>query len=143
GVGRRLRGRLAWAGKDPARARIEPVRNHDEIGVAHGGIERRGFVLVLDLDAESAPPPAQDLEKRRARAAAEPVAADAVPRAAEMDLDIVPISEVADDRPITLLVVSLEGVERLVREPDAEAEGVVRPVALEYGDAGLWPGFLE
>src|SRR5260370_8335459 len=60
-----------------------------------------------------------------------------------MDLDVVPIGEVADDRAIALLVVGLEGIERLVREYDAEAEGVVRPVALEHGDAGLRPGFLE
>src|SRR5262249_60521977 len=76
-------------------------------------------------------------------AAAEAVAADAVCGPAEMDFDVVPIGEVADDGAIALAVVHLESVERLVGEHDAEAEGVVGPVALEHGDARLRPGFLR
>jgi hypothetical protein len=60
-----------------------------------------------------------------------------------MDLDVIPIGEVADDCATALVVVSLEGVERLVREHHAEAEGVVGPVALEHGDARLRPSLFH
>ena len=63
--------------------------------------------------------------------------------AAEMDLDVVPVGEVADDRAVALAVVGLERLQRLVGEHHAEAEGVVRPVALEHGDARLRPGLLH
>ena len=126
--------RLELVGKGLAHARIDAVRHHHEIGVADVRVGRRDFGLVLDLDAERAGAPAQDLQQRRARAAAEAVAADAVGRAAEMDLDVVPIGEVADDGAVALAVVALERVERLVGEHHAEAEGVVGPVALEHGD---------
>ena len=142
-IGPQIHVRSEPLGKSIAPAGIDAVGDHDEIGIADGGIERRDFALVLDLDAERARAPAENLQQRRARAAAEPVAADAVCGAAEMDLDIVPIGKVADDRPIALLIMDLEGVERLVREHDSEAEGIVRPVALEDGDAGLRPGLLQ
>src|SRR5580704_6885832 len=60
-----------------------------------------------------------------------------------MDLDVVPIGEMANDGAIALAVVGLEGVERLVGEHDAEAESIVGPVALEHGDARLRPGLLR
>src|SRR5581483_6517378 len=40
-------------------------------------------------------------------------------------------------------VVGLEGIERLVGEDDAEAEGVVRPVALVHRDVPARPGLLR
>src|SRR5262249_59520252 len=107
------------------------------------GIERRDLGLISDLDAEAARAPTQNFQQRAARAPAEAVAADAVGGPAEMDLDVVPIGEVADDGAIALAVVHLEGVERLIGEHDAEAEGVVGPVALEHGDARLRPGLLH
>ncbi len=60
-----------------------------------------------------------------------------------MDLDVVPIGEVPDDGAVAVAVIGLEGIEGLVREHHAEAEGVVRPVALEYGDAGRRPRLLD
>ena len=130
-------------GKGVAHARIDAVRHHHEIGIADRRIERRDFRLVLDLDAERARAPAQNLQQRPARAAAEAVAADAVGGAAEMDLDVVPIGKVADDGAIALAVIALERVERLVGEHHAEAEGIVGPVALEHGDARLRPCLLH
>ena len=122
---------------------IDAVGDHHEVGVAHRGIERRDLPLVLDADAERARAPAQDLEQLRARAAAESVATDAVARAAEMDLDVVPIGEVADDRAVALGVVGLKRVEGFVGKDDAEAECVVGPVALEDGDAQVRPCLLR
>src|SRR5262245_42421610 len=135
--------RLEPIAKSLAEVGIDAIRDHHEIGIANGGIERRDFALVLDLDAQRAGAPPQDLQQRRARAAAKPVASDAVRGAAEMDLDVVPIGEVADDRAVALAVVGLEGVERLVREHDPEAEGIVGPVALEHGDARPRPRLLH
>ena len=90
--------------------------------------------LELHLDAERAGALLQQPQQGHARAAAEAVAADAVHRALEMDLDVVPVGEVAGDRAVALAVVVLEGLERLVGEHHAEAERVVRPVALEDGE---------
>ena len=82
---------------------------------------------------------AENFQQHGARGAAEAVAADAVRGAAEMDLDVVPVGEVADDLAIGFAVVGLEGFQRLVGEHHAEAERVVRLVALEHGDARLRP----
>src|SRR5690349_4629582 len=82
---------------------------------------------------------AENFQEHGARGAAEAVAADAMRGAAKVDLDVVPISEVADDLAIGLAVVGLEGLKRLVGEHHAEAERVVRLVALEHGDARLRP----
>ena len=136
----------AWlepVGKGVAHARIDAVRHHHEIGIADRRVERRDFRLVFDLDAERARAPAQDLQQRSARATAEAVAADAVGRAAKMDLDVVPIGEVADDGAIALAVVALERVERLIGEHHAEAERIVGTVALEHGDARRRPRLLH
>ena len=130
-------------GKGVAHARIDAVRHHHEIGVPDRRIERRDFRLVLDLHAERARAPAQNLQQRPARAAAEAVAADAVGGAAEMDLDVVPVGKVPDDGAVALAVIAFERVERLVGEHHAEAEGIVGPVALEHGDAGLRPCLLH
>jgi hypothetical protein len=60
-----------------------------------------------------------------------------------MDLDVVPIGEVTGDRAVAFAVIGLEGVERLVGEHHPEPERVVRPVALEYGDARGRPRLLQ
>ena len=60
-----------------------------------------------------------------------------------MDFDVVPIGEVTDDGAVALTVIGFEVVERLVREDDAKTECIVRPVALEHGDARLRPCFLH
>src|SRR5262249_15944006 len=85
----------------------------------------------------------QQAQERGPRAAAKTIAADAPHRTLEMDLDVVPVGEVAGDRPVALRVVRLEGVEGLVGEDHAEAQGVVRPVALKHGDARGRPFLLE
>jgi hypothetical protein len=84
----------------------------------------------------------QQPQQGRARAAAEAVAADALHRALEIDLDVVPIGEILGDCAIAVAVIGLEGLERLVREHDPEAEGVVGAVAFVDGDARLRPRLL-
>src|SRR4029079_6686342 len=101
--------------------------------------QRVGLRAVFDVDAERICAPAQNLQQHGARGAAEAVAADAERGAAEVDLDVVPVGEVADDLPVGFEVVGFEPRQRLVGEHHAEAERVVRLVALEYGDARLRP----
>ncbi len=142
-VGAQIHARLERGGECLAHARIDAVGGNDEIGIEQRRFERRDLGLVFDLHAERARPPAQDLQQRRTRTSAKAVAADAMGGAAEMDLDVVPIGEMADDGAVALAVVALEGGERLVGEHHAEAEGVVRPIALEYRDLRLRPCLLH
>ena len=82
-----------------AEARVDAVGEHDEI-VARGEL---GDVVdlgaELELDAEVAGPLVEEEEQRLPRAAAEAVAADAVARALEVDLDVVPVGEFVGDPP--------------------------------------------
>src|ERR1700730_13611217 len=98
--------------------------------------------LEFQLDAERAGALLQQPQQRDPRTAAKAVAADAMHGAFEVDLDVVPVGEIVGDRPVALWVVLLEGLQRLVREHDAEAERVVRAVALEDGEPHLRPGLL-
>ena len=122
-----------------AGARVDAVGGDHEIGAAGGRLRRIGLGAVFDVDAERMRAAAENFQQHGARGAAEAVAADAVRGAAEVDLDVVPIGEVADDLAIGFAVVGLEGLKRLVGEHHAEAERVVGLVALEHGDARLRP----
>src|SRR5262249_30215140 len=134
---------LERGGKGLARLRVDAVGCNHEVGAADVGRGRRYLRLIPELDAERAGPAAQYFQQRRARAAAEAVTADAVRRALEMNRDIVPVGEMADDRTVALAIVSLEGIERLVGKYHPEAEGIVRPVAFEHRDLGVRPGLLH
>ena len=136
-----VRARLEGVRVLGADARVDAVGRDDQIGVAVRG--RIDLGLELHLDAERAGALLQQPQQGHARAAAEAVAADAVHRALEMDLDVVPVGEVVGDRAVALAVVFLERLERLVGEHDAEAERVVRPVALVDGELHLRPGLLR
>ena len=60
-----------------------------------------------------------------------------------MDGDVVPVSEIRQDGGVAFRVVAAENIQRLVREDDAEAEGVVRPVALIKRDAAFRTGLFQ
>src|SRR5438477_2123749 len=125
-----------------ADARVDAVGDHDEIGV---GEFFQSFDLALEahLHAELAPAVLQDVEQCDARAAAEAVAARAQCLAFVDDIDVAPIGEAPADALVSHWVVGLEGIERLVGEHHAEAEGVVRAVSLVDGDVPARPGFLR
>jgi predicted DsbA family dithiol-disulfide isomerase len=86
-------------------------------------------------DTELAAALLQDAEQPLALDAAEAVAARARHRAAVMDVDVVPVVEIAGDRGVRGLIRGAEVLHRAVREHDAPAEGVVRAVALVDFDA--------
>ncbi len=124
-----------------ADARIDAVGRDDQVGVAMR--VRIDLGLEFQFHAERAGTFLQQPQQRHARAAAKAVAADAVHRALVVDLDVVPVGEVRRDRPVALEIVFLERLERLVGKHDAEAERVVRPVALVDRDADRGPGLLR
>ena len=111
---------------------VDAVGGDDQVGV--GEIVRRGLLVEQQFDAERAGAVVQQHQQRPAGAAAEPVAADAVDGAADVDLDVVPVGEIVRDRAIAGRVGGGERVQRLVAEHHAEAERVVRAVALDHRD---------
>jgi hypothetical protein len=125
-----------------AEAAVDAVGNHDEVGAVKGAV-------VVDLNPEDelhpklAGPLLEDEKEAAARAAAEAVAADAMDRALEVDGDVVPVGEFLRDAPVARRVVALEIVEGGVGEHDAEAERVVRSVALEGRHLGRRPLLLD
>ena len=102
--------------------RLEFARRDDIVGDV--GLEH-------ELDAERLATLLQDVEQALPADAAEPVAARRDRGAAEMDVDVVPVVERVGDLARGLRVGGLEIAHRVVREHDAPAERVVRPVALD------------
>ena len=117
------------AGADGA---VDAVGGDDQVGV--GKILRVGRLVEQQFDPEGAGAVVQEHEEGAAGAAAETVAADAVDGAPDVDLDVVPVGEGVGDGAVAGGVGGGEGVQRLVAEHDAEAERVVRAVALDHGD---------
>ena len=127
---------------DPAQRRVDAVRRHHEVAPGEGPRVRE-LVLEGELDAKCARALLQDVEERLARAAAEAVARRAQDRTLEVDVDVVPMGEAAANLGIALGVRVAEVGERRVGEDDAEAEGVVRAVALVDRHVGVRPGLLH
>src|SRR5204862_206630 len=101
---RRLDSKCASAGltSRPPVARIDAVGSNDQVGAADRRFVGVGLGAVFDVDAERVRAAAENLQQHCPRRAAEAVAADAELRAAEVDRDVVPIREVADDLPVGL-----------------------------------------
>src|SRR6266545_1131047 len=85
----------------------------------------------------------QDVEEGQARDAREAVAPDRELLAAVDHVDVVPGLGGPGDARIGVLVSVFEEGERAVREDDAPAEGVVRPVALDDGDPVRWIALVQ
>ena len=122
--------------------RVDAVGDHDQVGVGEL-LQALDLALEAHLHAELAAAVLQDVEQRDARAAAEAVAAGAHHLALVDHVDVAPVGEAAADALVGDGVVGLEGVERLVGEHHAEAEGVVRAVALVDRDVPARPGLLR
>ena len=125
-----------------AEAAVAAVGNDDQVGVRKVG-RLVDLGLELQLDAELRSPLLQKQQQRPSRAPAEAVATDAVHAVLEVDRDVVPIGEVANDVLIALRIVFCEIVEGFVGKHHAEAEGVVGTIALEHGDLRVRTLLLE
>ncbi len=124
---------LVGGGELAADAAVEAVAGDDEVGVGVVG-GRLDVGLEHQLDADFLAARLQDVEQALAADAAEAVAAGDDLRAADVDLDVVPVVERVEDLRRGGRVGRLQVAERLVGEDDAPAEGVVGLVALDDDD---------
>ena len=134
--------RLEVLGVARPEERVHAVGGQHEIGPGPG----RGIVDLcreLQADAELGGAGLQDVEQPLARQPGEAVAGRRQHLILIVDLDVVPVREGAGDGGVGLGVGLLEILERRVGEHDAEAERVVRSVALENGDVVPGIGLLH
>ena len=104
-----------------AEAAVDAVRHDDEVRIGEQAlVVHVGLIDEPHLEFRRAF--LQDEQEGPPRAAAEPVAADAVDGILEMDRDIVPVGEFLGDAPIARKIVFLEIVERRIGEHDPEPE---------------------
>jgi hypothetical protein len=121
---------------------LDAVRGDHEIG----SLERREvahLALELDLDPELPAARVEDLEQPLARQPAEPVTRRTDAGVPEVRLDVRPGREALLDLREALGVGLGEVRERLVREHDSPAEGVVGSVAFEDPDRGVLERLLR
>src|SRR6185312_12443075 len=106
---------------------VGAIRRDDEVRVLEPGL---GVHLPLEVlpDPELRRALLQNPEQVLAADAAESMATAHEPPAGKVDVDIVPVVEVADDGRVRAGIRGAEILHRLVGEDDAPAEGVVRPV---------------
>ena len=127
--------RLEMLGIGRAGARIQAVRRHDQIVLPRQSA-RRSSTSVWNRSAtpSSRARACSSSEQLLAADAAEAVAGGNGLGALEIDGDVVPVGEMGADRLGARRIVAREIGQRLVRQDDAPAERVVRPVALEHDD---------
>jgi hypothetical protein len=106
---------------------VDAVGADDQVGLARHHVDRPGFGLVIDIDAQFGGALLQDRQQRQAAQAGKTVPAGAHHMPLVVDMDVVPVGEVRGNR----------AVRGLVGEHDAEAEGVVGPIALGDADARI------
>src|SRR6185503_21084733 len=120
--------------------RVRAVGRDDEIvaAAARGALE---LGLELERDAQGTRAILKDVEQALAADAAEAVARRTGHRAAVEHGDVVPVDELAPDGVGALRIAGGEVDQRLIRQHDAPAEGVVRAIALDDDDlvAGIAP----
>ena len=85
----------------------------------------------------------QQCEQSLAPQAAEAVSAAEEGAAAKVDRDVVPMMELPGDRRMRRGIGAAEVLDSPIGEHDAPAEGVIRPIALEYIDPGVWQRFTQ
>ena len=103
---------------EPSHERVRAVRAHDQIRVG----QLRDLGAELELDADRAAPPLQDLQQALARDRRERVAARAQLAASVADVDAVPPGERVRDLEVRLRVGVAQGAECLLAEDDAPTE---------------------
>jgi hypothetical protein len=131
-------GRYEGFGETGAGRGVQAVGCHHQVVLAGqlGHVRRAG--AEADVDAQLPAALLQDRQQPLAAHRGEPVAARRRDRAAVVHVDVVPAREFAAHRLVHPRVGVLDAAERLVGEHHAEAERVVRRVALP--DRDLVPG---
>ena len=124
--------RLETVAEVLADRRVDAVGGEDHVGVGEARLQlgRRDLDAEVQGDANGPAALLEDVEQGEPRHAAEAVARATHLVALVVDRDVVPIGEFAPEALERLGVAREELLERLVREHDAEAEGVVGAVLL-------------
>ena len=117
-----------------ADAAVGAVGGDDEVVAGPVGEVGARLMLEMEVHAELAGALLQDVEQPLAADADEAVAGRADRLAVDMDVDIVPMGELAGDDRARDGIVGHQILDRLVGEDHAPAERVVGPVALEQVD---------
>ena len=125
---------LEGVGVTGADGRVEAVRREDEVVRRGELVHVRGVGAEVDGHAELRGAGLEQLEQALARHGREPMAAARDRPAPEVDVDVVPSSELRLHGSVDRAVGVLDAAERLVREDDPEAERVVGGVPLPDGD---------
>ena len=125
--------RLEDVGQRGANPRVRAVGRDHQI-VAAVGVRALELGVELEGDAERARAILQNVEQTLAADAAEAVARRARHSAAVEHGDVVPVDEGAPDGVGALRIAGGEIREGFVRQHDAPAERVVRPIALDDDD---------
>ena len=115
---------------DPA---ADAVGADDQVGIGELGV-RSEVGLEHETHAQRFAACLQDIEEPLAADSAKAVSTRANGAALEVDVDVVPVIEAADDLVVCGTVGIAEIAERLIREHDAPAKRVVGSVAFDDGD---------
>ena len=87
---------------------VDPIGQDNEVGFAREAFYVVYFGLADDFDTQLLCPLMKDQQERPPRATAEPIAADSMPRALEVDFDVIPICEGTGNPIVAFGVVGLE-----------------------------------
>ena len=132
-VGAEVHGRRECVGKVLPNGAADPVRPYDEIGVQ---VELRVASLGLKVEPDSRllTPALQDEQQFSARDARKAMSGGLQAAALVMNVDVVPVVKALRNRPVGFGVSAGDFGQGVVGKDHAEAEGIVRAVALEDFD---------
>lgn len=119
---------------------VDAVGGDDQVAIGEGRVIRHLGLELLSY-AEGGGAGLQDVEQLLPRDAAKPVPAGGDLATLEVDVDIVPMMKIAQDRRVALGIGVREVGQGRIREHHAPTECVVRPIAFDHGDvmSGIGP----
>src|ERR1700722_10042210 len=121
---------------------VDSVSSNDEVSVPEFGVDFH-FTLEALLDAKLCGALLQQRQQAHAADAAEPVPVAQELLAAQMNRDVVPMAQPRDDGRVRRRIGRLKILHGLVREYDAPAERVGRPISFVYLDASARQRLLQ
>ena len=121
---------------------VDSVSGHDEVRVGEFGVAFH-FMLESLLDAKFRSALLQQRQQPHSADAAESMAMAQELLAAQMNRDVVPMAQTRDDGGVRRSIRRLKVLHGLIREHDAPAECVRRPISLVYLDASARQCLLQ
>ncbi len=143
-VGARVGARAELRREAAPHERVHAVRCNDELPpFGSQRLQVGDLVPVAQRDPQRRRALLQELQEHLARDAAEAVPPRGDRAPAHVDVDVVPVREVIEDRLVRRRVGLAEVLQRLVGEDHPPAEGVVGGIALVHRDVGAGVCLLE